>query len=138
MPLWLLRLLDIAFFAFHTGLVLFNLLGWIWPKTRRWNLYTLLATAFSWFVMGIWYGLGYCLCTDWHFQIRTQLGYEDLSPTYIHLLILSLTGLNLEASLVEKGTAIGFVFSLLMSVYTNFFGRADSSAGESHSIVSTD
>lgn len=71
--LWL-RLLDVAFFAFHTVLVLFNLLGWVWRPTRRWNLITLGVTACSWFVMGLWYGIGYCICTDWHWQVRRELG----------------------------------------------------------------
>jgi hypothetical protein len=51
----LYKILDIGFICFHTLLILFNLLGWIWASTRRWNLYTLLATGFSWFVLGIWY-----------------------------------------------------------------------------------
>jgi hypothetical protein len=114
-----LQALDIGFFLFHTILVLFNVLGWIWPKTRRWNLYTLLATATSWFVMGIWYGVGYCLCTDWHFQVRRQLGYVDDSPTYIHLIVKMLTGANLDVGLVQTATAAGFAFALVMSVYTN-------------------
>ena len=59
-------------------------------------LFTLLATAASWFVMGIWYGIGYCLCTDWHWQVRQQLGYQDDSPTYIHLMIKLLTGADLD------------------------------------------
>jgi hypothetical protein len=114
-----LKALDIAFFVFHTALVLFNLLGWIWPKTRRWNLYTLLATATSWFLMGIWYGIGYCLCTDWHFQIRRQLGYQDESPTYIHLMIKLMTGADLDPALVQAGTAAGFVLALICSIVAN-------------------
>lgn len=121
-----LQALDIGFFIFHTVLVLFNVLGWIWPKTRRWNLYTLLATAGSWFVMGIWYGLGYCICTDWHFAVREKLGYQDDSPTYMHLIIKMTTGADLDQKLVESGTAIGFAFALLMSLYTNFAFRKKS------------
>lgn len=114
-----LQTLDIAFFAFHTVLVLFNLLGWAWPKWRPWNLATLAATTFSWFVMGIWFGWGYCLCTDWHFQIRRQLGYVDDSPTYIHLMIKLISGANMDPNLVQVITASGFIFGLLMSLITN-------------------
>lgn len=115
-----LQILDIAFWVFHTGLVIFNLVGWIWPKTRKWHLATILATAASWFIMGIWYGLGYCLCTDWHFQVRRELGYVDDSPTYVHLMIKLLTGADHDVNLVTNGTAIGFAFGLIMSLYTNF------------------
>lgn len=119
----MLQVADIGFFVFHTGLVLFNLFGWAWKKTRRWNLYTLLATAFSWFVMGLWYGMGYCICTDWHMSIRRQLGYHDDSHTYIQLMVKLLTGANLDTGLVETITAAGFVFALVMSVATNLRDR---------------
>ena len=53
------QLLNIFFFVFHTLLMLFNCFGWAWKKTRPWNLVTLLLTAGSWFIVGIWYGWGY-------------------------------------------------------------------------------
>ena len=34
----LYRLLDVGFVAFHTVWVGFNLLGWIWQRTRRLHL----------------------------------------------------------------------------------------------------
>ena len=40
--------LDGAFFVLHTALIVFNVLGWIPRRTRRWNLAALLATLFSW------------------------------------------------------------------------------------------
>jgi hypothetical protein len=53
----LLPALNIAFFVLHTTRMLFNDFGWAWARTRHWNLVTLLATTFSWGVMGIWKGL---------------------------------------------------------------------------------
>ena len=61
-----LVVLNILFFIFHTSLIVFNVAGWAWRATRRWNLLTLSLTAVSWFAMGLWYGVGYCICTDWH------------------------------------------------------------------------
>ncbi len=115
----MLILLNYYFFVFHTALVLFNLLGWTFKKTRRLNLLTLSLTAFSWFVMGIWYGWGYCLCTDWHWQVREKLGYHDESDTYIHLLLLKLTGVNFPTPLVEMGTLVGFLLSFGASLFLN-------------------
>jgi hypothetical protein len=114
-----LQALNIGFFLFHTALVLFNLLGWIWKRTRRWNLVMLLLTAASWFVMGFWFGPGYCVCTDYHWRVRAALGYPNDSPTYIHLLVKTLTGASLSTALVEAITAIGFAVSLLASVWLN-------------------
>lgn len=113
-------LLDLGFIIFHTVLILFNLFGWIWKRTRRWNLATLLITAFSWFGLGIWYGFGYCPCTDWHWQVRRELGYTDMPNSYIKFLIEHLTGLNIDATIVDAGTAICFFLALLISFYVNF------------------
>lgn len=114
------ELLDIGFILFHTLLILFNLLGWIWETTRRLHLATILLTAFSWFVLGIWYGFGYCFCTDWHWQVRRELGYADMPNSYIKFLIELLTGINLSANLVDVATAILFFLALVMSLYVNF------------------
>jgi Protein of Unknown function (DUF2784) len=111
--------LNIFFFLFHTLFTLFNIFGWAFLKTRKLHLITMLLTAFSWFVLGIWYGWGYCACTDWHWQAREALGYHDRSDSYIHFLILKLTGKDMDAQLVENGTLIGFVLSFLLSVWLN-------------------
>ena len=113
------RFLNIFFFVFHTVFTLFNMVGWIFPKTRKLHLITMFLTAFSWFVLGIWYGWGYCLCTDWHWDVRKKLGYDDHSRSYIHFLILKLTGANLNPQLVENITLIVFLICFALSVWFN-------------------
>jgi len=117
--MWWYRFLNYFFFCFHTSLVLFNTFGWIFRKTRKWNLITLLLTAFSWFVLGIWYGWGYCFCTDWHWNIRRHLGYHDKSNSYIHFLALKLTSINFQPQLVDTITVIVFFTSLVLSLWLN-------------------
>ncbi len=114
------HLLDIFFFLFHTILTLFNLLAWIWPKTRKANLTSLLLTAFSWFFLGIWYGVGYCPFTDWHWQVRARLGDTVLPASYIKFLLDTLTGGNWNALLVESATAVAFFLALAISVFLNW------------------
>jgi hypothetical protein len=114
-----LRLLDIGFFLFHTVLVLFNVLGWAWKRTRKWNLITLALTAASWFVMGLWFGAGYCVCTDLHWQVRAALGERTDSPSYIHFLIRELTGASLPTPTVNAIAGIGFGIAVTMSVALN-------------------
>jgi hypothetical protein len=111
--------LNIFFFFFHTTFTLFNLLGWAFKKTRPWNLLTLTLTAFSWFVLGIWHGWGYCLCTDWHWDVRRALGYHDTSHSYIHFLILKITGIYLPEQLVDMVTLILFIASFVISLWLN-------------------
>ncbi|MBI2729947.1 MAG: DUF2784 family protein [Sphingobacteriales bacterium] len=111
--------LNIFFFVFHTVFTLFNMVGWIFPKTRKLNLFTLLITAFSWFVVGLWKGIGFCYCTQWHWQVRERLGLHDQTRSYIHFLFVKLTGLNLNVSLVETATVAVFAMSFILSVWLN-------------------
>lgn len=108
--------LNIFFFVFHTAFTLFNMFGWAFKKTRKWHLFTTLLTAASWFILGIWYGWGYCACTDWHWQVREHLGYHDRSDSYIHFLIHKLTGRDLDPALVEKGTLIIFLLTFVLNI----------------------
>jgi hypothetical protein len=114
-----MRFLDIFFTIFHTSLVLFNLFGWIWKKTRRLNLITLLLTGGSWVFLGIFYGFGFCPLTEWHFQVLENLGYTDLPTSYLSFLFTRLTGVVLDQSLVDAVTLWGLVFALIMSLYLN-------------------
>jgi len=120
--MWVYYFLNVFFFIFHTVLTLFNLFGWIWRKTRRWNLLTLSLTAFSWTVLGIWYGFGYCPCTDWHWKVRWELGYYDMPRSYLKFLVDSLTGLNVNAGLIDTLAIIFFSLAFLLSIILNIRG----------------
>ena len=111
--------LNIFFFVFHTSLILFNMFGWIAKRTRRWNLLTLFLTGGTWLVSGIWYQIGYCPCTDWHHEVRRNMGFDDMSGSYIKFLLDRMTGLSFDADLVTNGTALVFFFLLALSLYLN-------------------
>lgn len=117
--LTLYHFLNYFFFVFHTVFTIFNITGWVFYRTRKWNLITLSLTAFSWFVLGIWYGWGFCFCTQWHWEVREKLGYHDQTVSYIHFLLLKLTGIDFNIHLVDTITLIVFVISLLMSAWLN-------------------
>ena len=89
--------LNAGFFAFHTAWIAFTCLGWIWKRTRRWQLAAVLATALSWVGLGAVYGWGYCPVTDWHWQVRARLGFTD-PPSYVQLLIRELVGVDIGAT----------------------------------------
>ena len=122
-PEFILKIIDVFFIGFHTLLILFNVFGWLVPRWRFANFITLSLTAFSWFILGIWFGWGYCVCTDWHWQIREILGYPNRSSSYIQFLILELTNINISAKLVDTYTAIIFFSSFLISIYLNLRKR---------------
>lgn len=115
----MLVLLDYFFLIFHTLFTLFNIFGWMFKKTRLAHLITMLLTTFSWFVLGIFYGFGYCFCTDWHWQVRDRLGYIDTSRSYIHFLVLKISGLNINENLVINITFIVYFTCLFFTVVLN-------------------
>jgi hypothetical protein len=114
------RILDIFFVIFHTSLVLFNLFGWIWRKTRKYNLIVLTLTGASWLFLGLIVGtLGYCPLTDWHFSILEKLGETDLPVSYVKYLADRLTGLDTNQSLVDGVTLYSFLAALVISLFLN-------------------
>lgn len=115
----LLKIGDTFFFVFHIGLILFNLFGWMVKSLRKWNLITLGLTAFSWFVLGAFYGFGYCFLTDWHWQIRDELGYETPFNSYIHFLVVTLFSLSVSEQLVDILTGTLFSAAIILSIVTN-------------------
>ena len=112
-------MLDKFFLVFHTLVIAFNLFGWIWKRTRKANLALLLLTGLSWFVLGLFYGIGYCPLTDWHWQVLRKLGRTDIPYSYIKYLADSITGLDFDADLVEKATASMFFLALGASIFVN-------------------
>ena len=115
----ILQSIDYFFILFHSVLILFNVFGWIIPKWRFANLISLSVTAFSWFVLGIWCGIGYCPFTDWHWKVRQLLGYNDQSNSYIHFLILKILGVNLPENWVDSATLIVFLLAFCISIILN-------------------
>jgi len=115
----MLQFLDYFFLIFHAVFTIFNMTGWIWKKTRKVHLATIAATAFSWFIIGIWYGWGFCFCTDWHWRVREALGRPIRSYSYIHFLILETTGMDLPPAMVDNATMAIFIACCCMSILLN-------------------
>src|SRR5438876_984610 len=112
----MLVLLDQGFFVLHSLLIAFNTVGWAWWRTRLLHLLTMGATAFSWFVLGAYHGWGYCLCTDWHFQVRRQLGYADPESSYVQLLATHWFGVTLSPAAADW--IAGGVFAFIVVATT--------------------
>ncbi len=111
--------LDKFFFVFHSVLIVFNLFGWIWIKTRVANLVVVLLTVSSWTILGIWYGFGFCPSTEWHWQVRAELGHYDMPSSYTKFLVDSLTGLDVNGKLVDIFAVMFLTLALFASVLTN-------------------
>jgi hypothetical protein len=100
-------------------LIVFNLTGWIFLATRKLHLITLGATAASWFILGIWYGMGYCPITDWQWNIKEQLGEKNLPASFIKYFADKLTGKDFSPDLVNHLTLIFFLLAVGCTLYVN-------------------
>jgi len=115
----MLKVLDFFFILFHTGLVFFNLFGWIFRKTRVWNLITLLLTGSSWFILGIFYGIGYCPFTDWHFRVLERMGETNLPVSYMEYIVERFLPVDVNPRLVDIFTVGLFFAALILSLVMN-------------------
>lgn len=119
---------DLLFTLFHLFIVGFNLLGWIWQSTRKLHFVVVVLTTGSWLILGIWYGLGYCPLTDWHWQIKEHLGEINLPNSFIKYYADKLTGKDISDTFIDALTGTSFAIAAALSVYLNFFyKRADNS-----------
>lgn len=116
---FILHLGNYFFYTLHTFLILFNLFGWLFPRWRKLNLVSLLATFGSWIILGIWKGWGYCFLTDWHYSILHKLGEKDMPSSYIAFLLHKLTNKTFSAQLVDYGTECFALIALICSVMAN-------------------
>jgi hypothetical protein len=117
---WFLHFLDYFFIVFHSLVIIVNLFGWIWKKTRKLNLILLTLTGLSWGVLGIFYGMGYCPLTDWHYAILHRLGEHGLPNSYIKYFLERVTKSTFDAVLIDNLTLVFFIGALVCSILVNF------------------
>ena len=120
----MLHVLDFLLTLLHLVIILFNLFGWIFPATRKANLICILATAFCWFGLGIWFGWGYCPVTDWQWHVKEQLGETNLPASFITYYADKITGRHFSDTVINSATLICFAFAIFFSLYFNFFRKA--------------
>jgi len=113
------RLLDIFFTVFHGNLVVFEVSGWAWKRTRRIHLITTGLTILSWFGLGLFYGWGYCPCTDWHWRVKGALGQTNLPDSYIKYYADRLTGVAWGPLLVDAIVLLSGLMAFALSLWLN-------------------
>ena len=120
----MLNVLDLTLEILHIVVILFNCTGWIWKRTRRIHLWVISITAFSWFVLGIWYGWGYCFLTDWAWEVKAKLGVTGLPNSYVQY-VFDRIGLRIQSATIDIITVSAFAVSLVMSMALNWKDRRD-------------
>lgn len=119
----MLQLLDIFLTIIHLAIVGFNLFGWMFRSTRKAHFISIILTAASWLILGIWFGIGYCPFTDWQWQVKRKLGETQLPGNFIEYFAEKIIGTNFDRELINNIITVCFVVVALLSVYLNFFRR---------------
>ncbi len=110
-----LQILDFLLTIVHLLIIGFNLLGWIWRSTRKLHFNLMMATVFSWVVLGFWFGFGYCPVTDWQWKVKTKLGEQDLPNSFIKYFADKVTGMDISSTLIDWVTGLSFGLVVLVS-----------------------
>ena len=119
----MLTFFDASFFAIHILIIGFNLFGWTIPKFRKTHLWLVAATLFSWLILGIWKGWGYCVLTDWHWDIKRELGEINLPNSFIKYLTNNILGFDWSSGTVDLITLGSFTLAIILSLRVNFFTK---------------
>ncbi len=116
----LLRVLDLLFHFLHSGLILFVLFGWIAGRTRFAHLVTTLAILFSWCVLGIFFGFGYCIITDYHWRIKRKLNQGRLPEGYVKYMLDKITGRDTDPDFAENLARATLIVVFIITIIVNF------------------
>lgn len=119
----LYRLADVLMLVLHGSLVVFNVLGWAWRRTRRLHLWTILATLGSWFGLGLVYGWGYCPLTEWHWRVKRALGAAELPASWVKYYLDRLAGFAWDPAVVDALVIVSTTTALALSASLTFRDR---------------
>jgi hypothetical protein len=118
-----LKILDWLLTILHFLIIIFNLFGWVWKPLRKLHWLSVLIIAVCWFILGLWFGIGYCPLTDWQWQIKEKLGERHLPDSFIEYYAVKISGRQVNSRLVDSLTALCFTIASLLSIYDNLLNR---------------
>lgn len=112
-------ILDWFFLVLHSSLIVFNLFGWAWKPLRIANLITLILTGLSWVGLGLFYGMGYCPLTDWHWKVLVELGEASTTTSYVAYLFQRILSIEVSNNFADNITLITYLAALMLSIALN-------------------
>ena len=112
----MLKAADILFYVVHLALIIICLGGWALPRVRTAHRYLMVAILSSWFLLGLKFGIGYCVLTDWHWQIKDKLGQSDLPNSFIKHILNHLLPSVISDRAVDILTLVAFYGAVLATI----------------------
>jgi hypothetical protein len=113
----LLLVLNATLHVVHCVLMAFSVFGWMFAATRWATLWVLLLIAFSWYGIGAYMGIGYCLVTDMQWRVKRALGETPPPNGYVKYLADRITGGDVSETFTHVLTVSVFFVSLVACVW---------------------
>jgi len=107
------------FHVVHVALILFVAFGWIFPAARPLHLVFVCLIFLSWFGLGLFYGIGYCPVTSYHWKLRQSLDLP-IKDTYIKYFLDKVFRRNFDSSFVSTVTWGWFLAVSAFNVFYSF------------------
>ena len=113
------RLIDGLFHSVHIFIILFVATGWIFSALLPYHLALISLTLACWFILGIWFGFGYCPISDWHWKFKGAVGEGRPDGSYIYVVLQRFSQRKLNAAVVDKVVLIGTLAIMGISLFLN-------------------
>jgi hypothetical protein len=99
--------------------MLVNLLAWIPKSTRKLHMIILVLTIVSWIGLGYFFGWGYCILTDWHWDILEYLGERPFHSAFVAYFFDRVFNVSMSNHFSNIITIAGLIFGLSGAIYVN-------------------
>lgn len=112
--------LDYMMHVIHLGLMLICIVGWMFEPTRLVHLTAVILIAFSWLVLGQFFGYRYCLLTDTQWRIKQKLGQTPHTDSYVKYVLDTVTGRRINQKITDHLTLYTYLGVAMFSLIVNF------------------
>ncbi|MCA1901621.1 MAG: DUF2784 domain-containing protein [Candidatus Hydrogenedens sp.] len=112
-----LKIADVLLTVIHLIFIVFILFGWIPIKLRKVHYISMWIVFISWFLLGLYFGLGYCPLTDLHWKIKIKLNEVNLPYSFIKYILDRITKNDFDETMINYVTVVVFIFIFILSTY---------------------
>ena len=111
--------IDLIFNILHIAVILINCLGWTYKPVKKFSLYLILITLFSWSIVGIFGGIGFCPITYLHSKYLLSNHDYILPFSYLDYIFINNLDFDISSRTISLISIIVIFSSLYLSLAKN-------------------
>ena len=112
--------MDYMMHVVHLGLMSICIAGWMFEPTHLAHLTAVILVAFSWGVLGRFFGNQYCILTDTHWRIKLKLGQTPHTDSYVKYVLDTVTGHSINRKITDNLILYTYLGAVMLSLIVNF------------------